>query len=160
MAARLSKLSLGGASMVWLTDALFLLKQTSFMRAERLSSTFTELCDMEALTPLGCTIFKANVTKPLRIRLYSTGFLFCRLVLRARKQQILQACNALRILASGIQSRTILYHSMNDVAFSLDTGCSVPSHATRTLRVYAIVCGSVVRFLIVCDHERTIPPVT
>ena len=48
MAARLSKLSLGGPSMVWLTDALFLLKQTSFMRAERLSSTFTELCDMEA----------------------------------------------------------------------------------------------------------------
>ena len=79
MAARLSKLSLGGPSMVWLTDALFLLKQTSFMRAERLSSTFTELCDMEALTPLGCTIFKANVTKPYsplfhRVSILPPGF--------------------------------------------------------------------------------------
>ena len=64
MAARLSKLSLSGASMVWLTDALFLRKPTSLLRAERLIPTFPELCGMVALTPLGCTRVNANATKP------------------------------------------------------------------------------------------------
>ena len=37
----------------------------------------------------------------------------------------------------------------------MDSVCSVPAHVTRTLRVCTIVCGFVVRFLIVCDLERT-----
>ena len=90
MAARLSKLSLGGASMVWLTDAFFLRKPTFLLRAERLIPTFPELCGMVALTPLGCTRVNANAAKPHLPLFQSVLILLLRF--RAQKHSEAYAC--------------------------------------------------------------------